>query len=67
LPTRFGSGSTQAAQWWGGPRAAHAEVRKHLTYADADRLFGDDIKMSLNLRRSCRVVETVEAEIGTLV
>ena len=49
-----------------GPRLAHAEVRKDITHAASDRMFGDDIGLSLALLRSQRVVRVVEAQIGPL-
>jgi histidine ammonia-lyase len=49
-----------------GPRVAREEVRKVIRHAEQDRLFGDDIKTSLNLLRSCRIVEAVEAAVGKL-
>jgi len=50
-----------------GPRLAHAEVRKEITHAPADRLFGDDIQTSLSLLRSQRVLRAVEAQLGPLL
>jgi histidine ammonia-lyase len=50
-----------------GPRIAHAEVRKDITHAAADRLFGDDIQTSLALLRSQRVLRAVEAQLGLLL
>ncbi|MGE0481358.1 MAG: histidine ammonia-lyase [Phycisphaerae bacterium] len=35
-----------------GPRAAHAIVRQTITHADADRLFGDDMRAALRLVRA---------------
>ncbi|UCE58775.1 MAG: histidine ammonia-lyase [Phycisphaerales bacterium] len=49
-----------------GPRAAHAEVRKSIAHAEKDRLFGEDIKKSLELLRSQRVVRAVEAVVGSM-
>ncbi|MEK7730389.1 MAG: histidine ammonia-lyase, partial [Planctomycetota bacterium] len=49
-----------------GPRIAHAEVRKDITHAAADRLFGDDIQMSLALLRSQRVLRAVEEKLGPI-
>lgn len=49
-----------------GPRAAHATVRKVIGYAEQDRLFGEDIKKSLDLLRSQRVLRAVEHEVGLL-
>ncbi len=34
-----------------GPAAAHAIIRRHITHADADREFGDDIRTALRLLR----------------
>ncbi len=34
-----------------GPRAAHALVRKHITHAEADRQFGEDIAEAVRLLR----------------
>ena len=50
-----------------GVRLAHAEVRKHVTHADADRMFGDDIQTSLELIRSQAVLKAVEQELGSLM
>ena len=49
-----------------GPRLAHAEVRQDIPHADQDRLFGEDIKKSLALLRSQRVVNSVESHLGLL-
>ena len=49
-----------------GPRIAHAEVRKDITHAAADRLFGDDIHVSLALLRSQRVLRAVEDKLGPI-
>ena len=49
-----------------GPSLAHAEIRKEIQHAEIDRLFGDDIRTSLSLLRSQRVVRAIEAEIGPL-
>jgi histidine ammonia-lyase len=49
-----------------GPRLAHAEVRKDITHAAADRPFGEDIHRSLALLRSQRVLRAVEARLGPL-
>lgn len=49
-----------------GPRTAQAEIRKDIPHVEEDRLFGDDIKKSLSLLRSHRVVRAVESEIGSL-
>lgn len=40
-----------------GPRAAHELVRRAVTHADADRLFGDDIAASLQILRSPELLE----------
>jgi histidine ammonia-lyase len=42
-------------------QAALAEVRRHISHADRDRLFGDDIHMSLELLRSQAVTRAVHA------
>jgi histidine ammonia-lyase len=49
-----------------GPRLAHAEMRKKITHAEADRLFGEDIQASLCLLRARRIVEHVESMVGRL-
>lgn len=49
-----------------GPRVAHAEVRKDISHAEADRTFGDDIQTSLALLRSQRIQNAVEREVGML-
>ena len=50
-----------------GVRLAYAEVRKHITHADGDRLFGNDIQTSLELIRSQTVLKAVERELGSLM
>ena len=49
-----------------GPRIAHAELRKDITHAAADRPLGDDIRLSLALLRSQRILRAVEARLGPL-
>lgn len=49
-----------------GPRIAHGEIRKSITHADTDRLYGEDIRTSLSLLRSYEVVRVVEKQIGKL-
>jgi histidine ammonia-lyase len=49
-----------------GPRAAHNEIRQVITHAEQDRLFGEDIQVSLRLLRSNRIVNAVEAAVGNL-
>ena len=49
-----------------GPRAAHTEIRKEISHAEADRLYGEDISKSLALLRSQRIVQAVEATVGEL-
>ena len=50
-----------------GLEAAHAEVRRHLAFAEADRLFHNDIQTSLELLRSGALLTAAEAESGPLV
>jgi len=49
-----------------GPRVAHAEMRKEIAHAEADRLFGDDMQASLRLLRSRRISAVVEQAVGPL-
>jgi len=49
-----------------GPRIAHAEIRKEIPHAEEDRLFGEDIRSSLALLRSRRVLRSVEQQLGPL-
>ncbi len=49
-----------------GVRAAWVEIRKEISFAEADRPFGDDIQASLALLRSQRMTKAVEAAIGPL-
>jgi len=49
-----------------GPQLARDEVRKQVAHADADRLFGEDIQVSLSLLRSERVSRAVEQRLGEL-
>ncbi len=44
-----------------GPRALHAAVRRHITHADADRLFGEDIAKAVELVRSAELRELVRS------
>ncbi len=46
--------------------AAHAEVRRHVAFAEADRLFHNDIQTALNLVRSGAPVEAAEDACGPL-
>jgi histidine ammonia-lyase len=49
-----------------GVQAALAEVRREISFADHDRLFGDDIQKSLALLRSQRILRAVEQTVGPL-
>jgi histidine ammonia-lyase len=49
-----------------GPCAALAEVRRIIAHADGDRLFGDDIRASLDILRSRRALRAAERETGPL-
>ena len=46
-----------------GPRIAHGVIRDHIPHAEKDRLFGDDIKASLDLLRSQTLARAVEQHI----
>lgn len=46
--------------------AAHAEVRRHIAFAEADRLFHHDIQTALGLVRGGSVTEAAEAVSGRL-
>jgi histidine ammonia-lyase len=50
-----------------GPRAAHQRIRAVIPHTEEDRLFGDDIHLSLDLLRSQDVVSAVEQRIGELL
>ncbi len=50
-----------------GIEAAHAEVRRHIAFAEADRLFHNDIQTSLELVRSGTLLAAAEAECGPLL
>ena len=50
-----------------GPRVAHRAVRETITHTEEDRTYGDDIKASLALLRSRRVLQAVEDQLGRLV
>ncbi|MBS0663642.1 MAG: histidine ammonia-lyase [Verrucomicrobia bacterium] len=50
-----------------GLEAAHAEVRRHLAFAEADRLFHNDIQTSLELLRSGALLAAAETECGPLL
>ncbi len=49
-----------------GVEAAHAEVRRHLAFAEADRLFHNDIQTALSLVRGGSLVTAAERESGKL-
>lgn len=49
-----------------GVEAAHAEVRRHLAFAEADRLFHNDIQTALELVRSGTLVTAAESTDGPL-
>jgi histidine ammonia-lyase len=49
-----------------GVQAALAEIRRDISFADHDRLFGDDIQTSLALLRSQRILRAVEHAVGPL-
>lgn len=49
-----------------GVEAAHAEVRRHLAFAEADRLFHNDIQTALALVRGGSLVSAAERESGKL-
>ncbi|MCH7870743.1 MAG: histidine ammonia-lyase [Planctomycetes bacterium] len=38
-----------------GPRALHEVIRKHITHADADRLFGEDIATAVEILRGAEL------------
>ena len=49
-----------------GPRAALEEMRKAISHAERDRLFGQDIQTSLAMLRSRNVLRAVERAVGPL-
>lgn len=49
-----------------GPRTAHATLRREISFADADRAFGEDINKAIEIFRRGDVLRAVEAEIGAL-
>ena len=49
-----------------GVEAAHAEFRKHISFAESDRLFHDDIQVALQFLRSGKVVKAAESAVGIL-
>ncbi len=49
-----------------GARIAHETIRRHISYADADRLFGEDIEASLGVVRDDEIIKCVEAGVGEL-
>ncbi len=49
-----------------GVEAAHAEFRKHISFAESDRLFHDDIQVALQFLRSGKVVKAAESAVGLL-
>lgn len=49
-----------------GIEAAHAEFRQHISFAESDRLFHDDIQLALQILRSGKVVKAAESAVGAL-
>ena len=49
-----------------GVALAQRAIRERIPFAERDRSFGEDIRKSLELLRSRRVLQAVEAELGTL-
>ena len=49
-----------------GIEAAHAEFRKHISFAESDRLFHDDIQVALQIVRSGKIVKAAESAVGVL-
>lgn len=49
-----------------GPAAAHECLRRHVSHADTDRVFGDDLRTVLRLVQSDEILDAVEAAVGTL-
>jgi histidine ammonia-lyase len=49
-----------------GIEAAHAEFRKHISFAESDRLFHDDIQVALEVVRSGKIVKAAESAVGAL-
>jgi histidine ammonia-lyase len=47
-----------------GVEAAHAEIRKSISFAESDRLFHDDIQCALRLVRSGALVRAAEQSVG---
>ncbi|MBI1825540.1 MAG: histidine ammonia-lyase [Planctomycetes bacterium] len=50
-----------------GPRAAYEQIRKSISHAPSDRIYGDDIRMSLQLLRKLDVLRCVEGIVGELL
>ncbi|MDO8629611.1 MAG: hypothetical protein Q7R41_03900, partial [Phycisphaerales bacterium] len=48
-------------------RTAHQSVRRRITHADRDRMFGDDIQAALSLVRSREVLKETEGVASPLV
>ncbi len=49
-----------------GPRLAHAEIRRTIPHADADRDYGSDINAALAILRDQRALRAIEDQLGTL-
>jgi histidine ammonia-lyase len=49
-----------------GIEAAYAEVRRHVAFAEADRLFHNDIQTTLDVLRSGTVIGAAESACGAL-
>ena len=44
-----------------GPRAAHEVIRRHITHADADRAFGEDIATSVEILRGAELRDVLRS------
>src|SRR5258708_37885001 len=49
-----------------GVEAVHTEFRKHISFAESDRLFHDDIQVARRFLQSRKVMQAAESAVGEL-
>ena len=58
--------ATAASSGWKAVEAAFAEIRRHIPFAKADRLFHHDVQTSLALVRSEQIAAVTQRAAGKL-
>ena len=49
-----------------GVKIAHKVIREYIPHADADRMFGEDIRCATQLLHDKKLVAAIEKELGEL-